>query len=63
MTKREKMIWQLCHMIQESDLIRELLKSNKNSDKIIMKEKERLDMEYKFFNEIYNEWVEQINRE
>lgn len=63
MTKREKMIWQLCHMIQESDLIRELLKSNKNSDKIIMKEKERLDETYKFFNEIYNEWVDQINRE
>lgn len=63
MNKREKMVWQLCHMIQESDLIRELLKSNKNSDKIIMKEKERLDMEYKFFNEIYNEWVDQINHE
>lgn len=58
MTKREKMVWQLCHMIQESELIKELLISNKDNDKIIMKEKERLDMEYKFFNEVYNEWLE-----
>ena len=58
MTKREKMVYQLCHIIQESELIKELLKSNKDNNKIIMKEKERLDEDYKFFNEIYNEWVE-----
>lgn len=63
MTKREKMIWNLNTVIQESELIKELLISNKDNNKIIMKEKERLDEDYKFFNEIYNEWVDQINRE
>ena len=63
MTKREKMVWNLNTVIQESELIKELLLSNKDNNKIIMKEKERLDEAYKFFNEVYNEWVDQINRE
>lgn len=58
MTKREKMIWNLNTVIQESELIKELLLSNKDNNKIIMKEKERLDETYKFFNEVYNEWME-----
>ena len=58
MTKREKMVWNLNTVIQESELIKELLLSNKDNNKIIMKEKERLDEAYKFFNEVYNEWME-----
>lgn len=58
MTKREKIIWNLNTVIQESELIKELLLSNKDNNKIIMKEKERLDEAYKFFNEVYNEWTE-----
>ena len=58
MTKREKMVWNLNTVIQESELIKELLISNKDNNKIIMKEKERLDEAYKFFNEVYNEWME-----
>ena len=58
MTKREKMIWNINTIIQESELIKELLISNKDNNKIIMKEKERLDEAYKFFNEVYNEWME-----
>ena len=58
MTKREKMIWNINTIIQESELIKELLLSNKDNNKIIMKEKERLDEAYKFFNEVYNEWME-----
>ncbi len=57
MTNREKMIWQLNKVIQESELIKVLLLSD-NNDKIIIKEKERLDEDYKFFNEAYNEWME-----
>ena len=57
MTNREKMIWQLNKVIQESELIKVLLLSD-NNDKIIIKEKERLDEDYKFLNEAYNEWME-----
>ena len=64
MTKREKMVWQLNRIIQESELIKDILvANNKDSNKIVIKEKERLDEDYKFFNEVYNEWVDQINRE
>ncbi len=61
MTNQEKMIWQLNKIIQESELIRELLVTNKkDSNKIIIREKERLDMDYKYFHALYTVWHDNL---